>query len=380
MVQDRSAIENSAFWLDRDTLLNFPEGVELATVPLTERDTLRKAFASLWINTFHSWPGNSRPLQIFSSSSYTSVNEIIAAFDKPNVFDPSSINAYGESKSDEAVLEIGVRRWLADQPDQAPRVLKVIGDWKWTSTHGEPSRPAELSTELLIVWSKADPTGLQKWADDPAHSDEKMVTVARSLLMDRVNEAVRQRWLDSMTEGSDDKVSERFDCLAGWHPQLGIDAAVRTANPYNVTTAIAGASRGPWWAWPVNTCHSGLGFMHQFDLNGLPEGLKQEVVGIWSNQLDFMESWGEVDIGEAARYGMHFLLTYKYASRTEVIQFLREGGDEGGMLDRTFCALRVWAVVRPTEMREWIKTQKGDDLQQALTWLLEHPWGTAETE
>lgn len=50
------------------------------------------------------------------------------------------------------------------------------------------------------------------------------------------------------------------------------------------------------------------------------------------------------------------------------------------MIDRTFCALRTWAVVRPDEMKIWIATLKEKDLRTALTWLVENPWGTGHEE
>jgi hypothetical protein len=57
----------------------------------------------------------------------------------------------------------------------------------------------------------------------------------------------------------------------------------------------------------------------------------------------------------------------------------RETGDlDDGLVDRTTCALRVWSVMRPEEVREWIKSQPGEELRKALTWLLENPWGTVE--
>ena len=50
------------------------------------------------------------------------------------------------------------------------------------------------------------------------------------------------------------------------------------------------------------------------------------------------------------------------------------------MIDRTFCALRVWAVVQPKEMQTWIDTIKDADLQKALRWLLQNPWGGPSME
>jgi hypothetical protein len=71
-------------------------------------------------------------------------------------------------------------------------------------------------------------------------------------------------------------------------------------------------------------------------------------------------------------------LTKGFAPREGLIQFFT-GKDvypaEDGVIDRTFCALRVWAVVRPEEMRMWIGTLKDEKMSKALTWLLDNPWG-----
>jgi hypothetical protein len=96
-----------------------------------------------------------------------------------------------------------------------------------------------------------------------------------------------------------------------------------------------------------------------------------------------MSQLGDVDIGEAARYGFDLLLRIDYVPRDGLLKFLTGHDvypDEGGILDRTFCALRVWAVVRPKEMKAWIGTIKHEEMRKALTWLLEHPWETGPEE
>jgi hypothetical protein len=74
-----------------------------------------------------------------------------------------------------------------------------------------------------------------------------------------------------------------------------------------------------------------------------------------------------------------YLRRTNYAPREGVIQFFSGKdiyGGEDGMIDRTFCALRAWAVVRPDEMKKWIATIEDAAMRNALTWLLEKPWGT----
>jgi len=104
--------------------------------------------------------------------------------------------------------------------------------------------------------------------------------------------------------------------------------------------------------------------------------VQTELATNWSQFV--MEEWGEIDIGETARYGPDFMLRIHYAPRENLIQFFSGYDvypDEGGMIDRTFCALRVWAVFKPGEMKAWIATLDDADMRKALTWLLEHPWG-----
>jgi hypothetical protein len=92
-----------------------------------------------------------------------------------------------------------------------------------------------------------------------------------------------------------------------------------------------------------------------------------------------LEDWAEVDIGGCARFGMRCLKQSPWVKWEDLRVFLSGGemdSDAGSVLDRTFSALRVWAIVRPSEMKAWIATEPDPELRKALTWLLEHPWGT----
>jgi hypothetical protein len=77
------------------------------------------------------------------------------------------------------------------------------------------------------------------------------------------------------------------------------------------------------------------------------------------------------------------MLRTDYAPRENLIK-LFSGDDkfasDGDMIDRTFCSLRVWAVVKPREMKAWIGTLQDAEMRKALTWLLQHPWGTGPKE
>ncbi|HSI62568.1 MAG TPA: hypothetical protein VLE43_05600, partial [Candidatus Saccharimonadia bacterium] len=95
-----------------------------------------------------------------------------------------------------------------------------------------------------------------------------------------------------------------------------------------------------------------------------------------------MEWWGDIDVGEAARYGVAGLMKLHHFPQSDLIKFFKgennEFTDTGDMIDRTFCCLRVWAVVRPDEMKAWIPTIQDSAMRDALTYILENPWGTGE--
>jgi len=112
----------------------------------------------------------------------------------------------------------------------------------------------------------------------------------------------------------------------------------------------------------------------------IPEKIRPEATANWSRLL---EVWGDIDIGETARYGVNFLLRTDYAPRARLIRFFSghdEYPDEGGMIDRTFCALRTWAIVDPKNMKAWIATLNDPEIAKALAWLLAHPRGTGPAD
>jgi hypothetical protein len=120
--------------------------------------------------------------------------------------------------------------------------------------------------------------------------------------------------------------------------------------------------------------------LSNFDYSKLPPKIHREVL---AECYSLMEQWDSMDVAGAAQFGYAYLLRTNYAPREGLIEFFSGKdiyGGEDGMIDRTFCALRVWAVVRPDEMKKWIATIKDAEMRKALTWLLENPWGTGKDE
>jgi len=196
--------------------------------------------------------------------------------------------------------------------------------------------------------------------------------------MSRVDVSTRKRWLAEVKPKEDEGVDNLQMLLGGWaawDPVPAMEAVLATKDLEMIEEISVDAYFGPFHGNPLNTAHSSLSAMRDFDASRLPQRMKDDHYPSWEQT---MEVWGDIDIGEAARYSFNFLRRFNYVPRENLIK-LFSGDDafavDGDMTDRTFCALRVWAVTRPHEMKPWIATIKDKEMRAALTWLLEHPWG-----
>ena len=387
-VQDISAIRASRFWIgDRHSLNSFPIGVDRSSLPRKERIRLMKDFTDVWLGEFGSWTGY-EPVQRnpYSVWSYADTpNGVVHHFaDRPDSESMSRIlpNIGGYGIGAEAEFEVAVRRWLQAEPSAAPEILKLVREKKWPPSQGQMEpRVAGPSTELLIIWAKADLPAMVRWADGLDIRKDDVGAKAKGLLMSRVDAGTRNRWLAD-AKSADEKLDRTGALLkewAGWDPKPALDAARGIEEGDTVFDIVLAAAEGPWGSYPRNTSHSGLGFIKEFDPSRMPEQVRTNSFLNWEMIL---EVWGEIDIGETARYGLDFLLRTHYAPRETLIKFFsgEDGYTDDAMVDRTFCSLRVWAVVRPKEMKAWIGTLKEADMRKALTWLLDHPWGTGPKE
>jgi hypothetical protein len=222
-----------------------------------------------------------------------------------------------------------------------------------------------------------------RWAEPLDIRKDEFARIAKGFLMSRVDAETRERWLADAksTQPEEDFTSHLLSDWAAWEAKPALDAAVARNDAQAFCDAAAGAALGPWRPGPWNTWCLGVGAIEDFDIAKLSAEMRHGIMGDWAQLV--MEFWGEIDVAEAARHGLEFMLATDYAPRDGLIKFFSGHDvypDEGGMIDRTFCTLRVWAVVKPKEMKAWIDTIKDAEMRKALTWLLEHPWGTGPVE
>ncbi len=379
-VQDHEAIQTSPFWIEhRESLVAFCEGVDESAIPKVERVRLMKEFANLWLSVFGTWPGSgNRPVEMGRS--------LLEMFECPSSF--LQLADYYDSieknsSTTAAVFTIVTRRRLELEPQSGPELVKQRTTKKWPSRPGEPEQPSlRAPIDLLIIWARVDLEGFIRWTESLDIQKDEIAAIAEGFLMSRVDSNTRDRWLTkAKSREAEGGTLQLLSEWAKWDPTNALKEAVSTNEAETISEVAEMAAYGPFGGQPFNSSHFGMRVIKDFDLSILPKEVRDGLIGEWG--ITIMEQWGDIAIGEAARYGLDFMLRNNYAPRKNLMK-LFSGDDrfssDSDMIDRTFCALRVWAVVRPREMKAWIGTIKEANMRKALTWLLEHPWGTGPKE
>ncbi|MGV3663218.1 MAG: hypothetical protein ACO1TE_23805 [Prosthecobacter sp.] len=371
-VRDGEGIKGARFWLDHGTLASFPQGVDASELPWAEKEPLLKAFTQFWFERFQNWPGGGSVPSVRDHAAMSPAGGwgVVATF-KGDALQLKSGDGRGAGLDAPEAYEVGLRRWLVERPQEMPQILERIRNKHWPAEGQMPARAAGPSISLLLLWSQVDAAGMRAWATHVDNAQQDSAWLAKCILMAQVDDATRKQWL---AEPQGDLRRDRLTQLASWQPEVAVSEALRSGDTEWITDALQltvyGENSGCY-----NWSHFGLGYLRDFDLNRLPKEAKTLFVHECAGIL--MEQWGDVDVGECARFGLRVLPHGKWPERQELLNFFRGEADIGddGIVDRTFCSLRVWAVVRPAEMRAWLGTLKDKELRESLTWLLEHPWG-----
>ena len=349
-VQNHEAIQKSRFWLKRDTLTSFADGVDVSTIGGDKKRRLFESFSQQWFRRFDTWPRDRQ------RDDFRDLPDLIRSLDK------GELPGHTGNLQGKLEMEISMRKNLVAHPEEAARIIETY----------ETRYRAELSAEFLLLWSKLDATGMRKWAEARAEplDVDRDGWIAKCILFQQADEETRRKWLNDLRPDEKDIALAE---LVGWEPEIAMEEALRTKD----AEIISGVLPFSVDAFDVaNANLAGFDFLSRFDLSRLPEDVldsrKVETVTY------IMEDWGEVDIGACARFGIRCLKHSSWADwegLCGVFTGSERISDHGSVLNRTLAALRVWAVVRPDEMKAWIATEPDPELRKALTWLLEHPWG-----
>jgi hypothetical protein len=358
------------------------EGLEEADVPQPLKNGLLKEFANLTIDHLGRLPHpNWDAISPARSHQHTQMIKALRLQPEEGreLVRDGKGRGYGPAE-----IKIGLIKWLTAKPQDALKILEAAKGIKYDAVGDQPARDLSMpTTSFLIQWAKLDLPGMVRWAEpqEIAKYPSEAGYEARGLLMSRVDEATRMRWLRKAkeTKDSDDQLAALFEAWSGWDPERAIKAAFETRNGYIIEEATDGAVYG--LLGTSNGCHHGMGVLFNYDLEAMAAKLtpEQREEAFNTFGIRIMERWIGVDVGEAAQFGFHFLMMpslAKWFPRDELTK-LFSGDDafssDASMIDRTFCALRFWAFWKPDEMRRWIATVDDAEMRKALTWLLEHP-------
>jgi hypothetical protein len=236
----------------------------------------------------------------------------------------------------------------------------------------------------LKLWAQLDRPGLLRWILE-RHSVEAVAAPdAESVLLGSVDDETRKRWLDVAARKSETGESHLTALLCEWarsDPESALSMAVEFRDADLICDVANRAVYGG--ASLYNTSHYGIGVLRTFDLTPVKRAANGEAKQSldWHWGITEMEQWLDIDVAEAAEYGFKYLTQMQganSASRESLIKLF--SGDDGyasdsDMIDRTLCALRFWAMWKPEAMKKWIATLNDPEMQKALTWTLENPWG-----
>lgn len=374
-------VRGSKFWLRSDSLLTFPLGVERSKLGPPERVELLRDFALTWFKVFESWPG--APEQHLGYRSLETWPDTASAFEVPvGRLEDEAGNI--QSAKDAPFYEIGVRRRLEAEPARGLEIVSEIEGKLWidAGTNADPAFPSVVSQkpsmEFLQLWAELDMPALLKWAESLPPEKKALALSAKGLLMSRVDAKVRSRWLLEASKSAEETALllghwARWDLPAAWK-------VVLATKDWDLLLEVGeNAVFGERYE-PDNVRHARARNFAKVDVGTLPADARDAMLR--KTCVYAMEGWGDINIGETARYGLDVLMKTGDVPR-DILMGVFKGGDnygdvargDGDVMDRTFCSLRVWAALRPAEMKTWLAMMKDDEMREALTWLLENPWG-----
>lgn len=352
------AMRKSSFWLDPRWLENFLTGLKLSTLDEAAKNALRAAFMAKWDPIYGSPPSD------HPTGGYAHEAEgLLAAFEVP-LSELREELVLSANKKQAAAMQILLRRWLVAQPEKAHLIVSLAEKLK--------SDPPE----FFLLWLHRDPESLIEWVEAHMALSEPPYRII-GMVLSRFESVKREKWLQNV-QSRDPEGEELADVLyewAGWEAEDAMSKAIASQNAYAIARTVEGIVYGGFSRGTANTTRHGLSYIRDFDLSRLP---KADPVQLFDDWYILMEQWGDIDIGEAARYGLDFILKTDYTPRENLLKLFAGDdtyGSDSDMIDRTFCALRMWAALRPGEMKGWIATLRDAEMRVSLTWLLENPWG-----
>lgn len=386
------AVAASSHVISESALAGLSWQLQTADLPRDQRVRIVREMSNLWLDTMHVPPPTTRR-DLDREPAAADRFEVLTLPDRWFRAPLSRRWGSGNDGSPSVVRQLAWRRMILADPQSAPAIVLASTRHNADAATGEPGfRPRTPRSTLLHVWAMADHAGMMEWAtktppgeqgrDSPdarqAGAEAALRTHVRAWLMPDADPATRDAWLAEASRQNrleeDDPASDFLEIWAWRDPAAALRAAIELDDGYLLELVMQAAAFGPGPGCPDHATHHGLGVLRTFDF---PEMTGPMEAGYFSGWIYVMEQWSDVDIGECARFGVELLWNHDGALRNEFLGVL-EGGFgpwDDGVIDYTVRALRMWAMWRPDEMRQWIEGIGHEGLRAALRALHADPAG-----
>ncbi len=366
---DREALATMPFWVEHRDLDAFLAGLNKAGLSSDERFEWAKIYFTRWWMSmtpeeFKEMTGSDAPNAAIKAWLLPKEDAIAdepvmdwSLLEKVKSRDEALFSTlFTEESSGHhwAVMRLALRERVRDHPNE---VAKAVSE-----DYCDAETWARCAPKAFFDWLKGKQVD-ELLNDDGSGTDELLVGFG--CLDKRLRSAVFDEW--SRRRGL-----ERYDLdlVRYWfeqNPEAALKFVIELDNDYELSEAfrnLMGYCETP------SHVNIGRSLILEFGRAGQlhSEGM-----------LVVMEFYGDIDCGEAARFGVDWLLAHraKFRSKEQLIEVWSGQADPQteSMDGRTFGCLRKWAATEPEKMEAWAKAFDDAEVSAALQWMAKHPQG-----
>lgn len=375
---NQAAFQKSSFWIVPDDVTAIGPAIEASALPRHDKVRILKEYAATYVDLTGSLPSGNPAQGLAEDEVSIDGSGLVKILRSSGDW---NLNHFASLPSEGPERRVSMVRCLSVKPDLASKLVDAVRDLAREEENGGrgDAEQQAITLSFLSLWAQLDRVSMEAWAkrQNPKFSETGMA--ARGILLEHVTGESRKAWLAEADRAG--YLPALYGCWAEVSPVEALKAGSTQVNP-DILSSICWHAAYPTGG-AFNRSHWGLGALRDFDIGKWQaahsgQGLVHFPDG-WS--ILEVERWLQIDVGEAARYAYSFITSpaireqYPRSMLIKVFSGKSFDSDDDGALDRTFCGMRFWAMWKPDEMRNWISGLKDPEMRQALTWMVDNPWG-----
>lgn len=380
---NQSAFQKSSFWIKPEDVAAIGPAIEASELRKDEKIRILKEYAAVYIDLTGSMPPSRLPGGPSGEEVSIDGSGLVKILRSSGDW---NLNHFASLLSEGPERRVSMVRCLSVKPELASKLVDSARDLAREEENGGrvDAEQQAITLSFLSLWAQLDRASMEAWAkrQNPKFSETGMA--ARGILLEHVTEESRKAWLAEADRAG--YLPALYACWAEVSPVEALKAGSSHASS-DILSEVHWRAAYPTGG-AFNRSHWGLGALRDFDIGKWQtahsgQGLVHFPDG-WS--IMEVERWLQIDVGEAARYAYSFITSpalreqYPRSMLIKVFSGKSFDSDDDGALDRTFCGMRFWAMWKPEEMRKWISGLEDPEMRQALTWMVENPWGWNSSE